>query len=134
MLELGLFLLLSLCTKADEIRTFQQQLHMTLFAVYKWVRTFGYVDRESCVKEAWKGNERGRRDKKHGMRTKQRIGNEATDRAGVKVVLIFHFPVPIFNFSVLCARCKRPVFSWQHPSLWKFKNMKRYDNACALQP
>lgn len=109
MLELGLFLLLSLCTKADEIRTFQQQLHMTLFAVYKWVRTFGYVDRESCVKEAWKGNERGRRDKKHGMRTKQRIGNEATDRAGVQVrvlfllfsFFIFPFPFLIFPFSVL---------------------------------
>ena len=37
---------------------------MTLFVVYKWVLTFGYVDRESCVKEAWQGNERGRREKK----------------------------------------------------------------------
>lgn len=102
MLELGLFLLLSLCTKADEIRTFQQQLHMTLFAVYKWVRTFGYVDRESCVNEAWQGNERGRRDKKYRMRTKQRIGNEATDRARVQVrVLFLLFSFLIFPFSVL---------------------------------
>ena len=56
---------------------------MTLFVVYKWVLTFGYVDRESCVKEAWQGNKCGRREKKYRMRTKQRIGNEVTDRAGV---------------------------------------------------
>lgn len=65
MLALGLFLLLSLCTKyLDEIRAFQEKFRMTLFVVYKWVLTFGYVDRQSCVKEAWQGNERGRREKK----------------------------------------------------------------------
>ena len=37
---------------------------MTLFVVYKWVLTFGYVDRESFLIEAWQGNERGRREKK----------------------------------------------------------------------
>lgn len=59
------YLLLSLCTKyLDEIGAFQEKFHMTRFVVYKWVLTFGYVYRESCVKEAWQGNERGRREKK----------------------------------------------------------------------
>ena len=83
---------------------------MTLFVVYKWDLTFGYVDRESCVKEAWQGNVRGRREKKKKrMRTKQRIGNEATDRPGVQVrvllflfsFFIFPFPFFIFLFPVL---------------------------------
>ena len=101
MLALGLFLLLSLCTKyLDEIRAFQEKFRMTLFVVYKWVLTFGYVDRESCVKEAWQGSERGRREKKNKEREQNReLEMKLLIELGLKLgfvllVPIFHFPVP----------------------------------------
>ena len=41
-----MFLLLSVCTKYDEMRAFHSNF-MTLCVVYKWLVSFGYVDRES---------------------------------------------------------------------------------------
>ena len=113
MLALGLFLLLSLCTKyLDEIRAFQEKFQMTLFVVYKWVLTFGYVDRESCVKEAWQGNERGRREKKNKEREQNReLEMKLLIELGFKIgfvllVPIFHFPVPCARFHPLNPKIK----------------------------